>query len=197
LRDAKVLLDVIAKLRADDQRRELARIEEQLHREREAARHEVAERQAVLGRIRRTIEAVLFASRPWRTPSNATQQRGVERLYRKGRKAFALTDADRCDETLHEARKQSKYLGKALEAIAGPRARSVKRAEAVADALGDDHDLAVLAEKIANAPRHGRTERELLAHLGRRRGKLQRKAAKRGRRLYRRKSKSFARAEFR
>jgi hypothetical protein len=195
LRDAVVLLDVIAKLRADDKDAELASLEEELHREREAARREIAERPAPLRRIRSSIESVLSASRPWRAPSGAMLQRSVARLYRKGRKAFALADSDRCDETLHEARKQSKYLGKALDTIAGPRARSVQRAKAVSDALGDDHDLAVLAKKLAGTRQHGRTERALLAHLGHRRRKLQRKASKRGRRLYRRKAKSFARAE--
>ena len=145
LRDAKVLLDVVAKLRANDESAELAALEEELHGEREAARRELAERPATLNRIRRSIESVLSESRPWRTPSTAKLRRSVERMYRKGRKAFALADADRCDETLHEARKQSKYLGKALDTIAGQRARAAQHAEAVADALGDDHDLAVLA----------------------------------------------------
>jgi hypothetical protein len=194
LRDAKVLLDVIAKLRAHDKDRELATLEEELHREREAARHEVAERPATLRSIRRSIKSVLFESRSWRAPSDAMLRRTVERLYRNGRKAFELADADRSDETLLEARKQSDYLGKALDTRAGQPARAAQRAEAVADALGDDHDLAVLAKKLGDTPR-GRTERALLAQLGRRRRKLQRTASKRGRHLYRHKAKSFARAE--
>src|SRR5688500_12390699 len=44
LRDAVVLLDVIAKLRADDKEGELATLEEELHREREASRREITER---------------------------------------------------------------------------------------------------------------------------------------------------------
>ena len=194
LRDAKVLLDVVAKLRADDKSGELATLEEKLHREREAARREVAERPATLRRIRRSIESVLSESRPWRAPSPAMLRRTVERMYRKGRKAFALADADRCDETLHEARKQSKYLGKALDTIAGQRVRDAKRAGAVADALGHDHDLAVLAKKVSDGPRRTRTARTLLAHLRHRRRELQRTSSRRGRRLYRRKPKSFVRA---
>jgi hypothetical protein len=195
LRDAKVLLDVIAKLRADGEGGELSRLEEELHREREAARREIAVHPATLRRIRRSIGLVLSASRPWRAPSDTMLRRSVERLYRKGRKAFVLADSDRCDETLHEARKQSKYLGKALRTIAGSHARSARRAETVADALGVDHDLAVLAKKLADASRRGRTGRALVVHIRRRRRKLQRKAAKRGRRLYQRKAKSFVRAE--
>jgi hypothetical protein len=56
LRDAVVLLDVIAKLRADDKDAELASLEEELHREREAARREIAERPAPLRRIRKLPE---------------------------------------------------------------------------------------------------------------------------------------------
>jgi hypothetical protein len=46
-----------------------------------------------------------------------------------GGRRFELADADRSDETLHEARKQSEYLGKALDTRAGqPRApRNARR----------------------------------------------------------------------
>jgi CHAD domain-containing protein len=119
--------------------------------------------------------------------------RGLERIYRKGRKAFARADAGD-DETLHESRKQAKYLSKALETLARPggsaMAKRAKLAESIADKLGDDHDLAVLRQKLS-ASRHSHSG-ALLSRIQSRRRKLQRKALKQSRRLYSRKARAFA-----
>jgi CHAD domain-containing protein len=198
VRDAKVLLDLVAKLRSGTRkaahRKELESVEQQLRRERQRARNEVLRRPR-LRTIRRSIESVLSGSRAWRAPDDASLRRGIERIYRKGRKAFAAADQDTCDETLHESRKQTKYLRQALELLApagrGHMKKRVKRAESIVDALGHDHDLAVAREKLASRSRSGSAKQELLALIERRREKLQRKAAKESRRLYRQKPEAF------
>jgi hypothetical protein len=68
-----------------------------------------------------------------------------------------------------------------------------KRARRVSDLLGEDHDLAVLTERIQEAPL-GRDDVKLLRRLiGRRREKLQAEAHRVARRLYRRKPGKFVR----
>ena len=139
---------------------------------------------------------MLESSRPWRGPTDDSLRRGAERIYRRGRKAHALAVAERDEESLHESRKQTKYLGQALEVLApaarGGVAKHVKCAESIADALGDDHDLALLCKRLAANARPGSSRQALLDRLGRRRKHLQRKAAKQGRSLYQHKAKPFA-----
>lgn len=129
----------------------------------------------------------------WRLPLDPwpVLRSGLERVYRKGRKALDVAQARGSDHSLHEVRKQVKYLGAALEILqpAAPRAvaKLVQRADAVAQTLGDDHDLAMLRRRLGHA------DRELIAWANRRRRKLQKRALKNARRLYRGKPKEFVR----
>lgn len=78
---------------------------------------------------------------------------GVERVYRRGRKAMAAAYDDPSTERFHEWRKRTKYLRHQLgfleelwpSVIRG----SVKSAHVLADVLGDSHDLAVLGQAVA------------------------------------------------
>src|SRR5262245_11636061 len=195
VRDAKVLRDLASKLRHGTKkagrRAKLASLERELQRERQRAHREVVERPAVLLHVRHAIESVQSDARPWPRPTDDSLRRGIERIYRKSRKAFARADAERGEEALHESRKQTKYLGQALEVVAPDGGtRVTKRADKIADALGDEHDLAVLRGEL-EARLSGSARRAALARVQRRRRKLQHKAAKQGRRLYRCKTKAF------
>lgn len=121
-------------------------------------------------------------------PEIGSLAQGVGRTYRAGRKAMARARSD--DGTLHEWRKQSKYLLDELELLrdvfAVDAGRLRHRAEKLSGLLGEDHDLAVLLREIADPAAGGTRLRELIH--GRRR-ELQRRAAKQGRRLYRRPAK--------
>ena len=127
----------------------------------------------------------------WRVPHDVWPilRDGLKRIYRRGRKALSGARALGSDRNLHEARKQVKYLGYAMEILGpveAPRlARLAKRADSIAERLGEDHDLAVLRRRL------DRADRELLARIERRRAKLQKKALKKARRLYRLKPKAF------
>jgi CHAD domain-containing protein len=127
----------------------------------------------------------------WRAPRDpASVAEAVERLHRKARKALKRSRSEPSDENLHEARKQAKHLAQALEIVGGgkPRrraAKAMKRAQQVGDLLGDDHDLAVLAQRLAHLPGRPRARRKLLACLDARRADLQEKALRRARPLFR------------
>jgi CHAD domain-containing protein len=198
VRDPKALLDVAEKLCAgtkkSSRRAELASLEQALRSERRRLRQQLLE-PGRLQSVRRTLQTVRTDSRRWPAPTEDSLCCAVERIYRKSRKAFARAETDQRDETLHESRKQTKYLSKALTVIApndrGRIAKRAKRAEAIADALGEDRDLALLRRKLVARPRSGSTRRALVAGIDDRRTKLQRTAAKKGRRLHRRKAKAF------
>jgi CHAD domain-containing protein len=128
---------------------------------------------------------------------------GLRRIYRKGRKACAEARADPTTEKLHEWRKQVKYLINATDGLRsmgsnGNRIKKMlKRADRLADLLGNDHELAMLAREIdrvnqALASENAAMTRILYRFIDRRRGKLQKRAFKTGTKLYDNKPRQFA-----
>jgi CYTH domain-containing protein/CHAD domain-containing protein len=83
---------------------------------------------------------------------------GIETTYRRGRRALRRARRRPSDENLHEWRKSVKHLWYQLRLIepAAPSALEpiVASLDDLAEALGDDHDLAVLVERLANDPAH-------------------------------------------
>ena len=127
---------------------------------------------------------------------------GLERIYRRGRKALRAAvdgDGETATEQMHELRKRSKDLWHAaqvVEPLAPKRSRTLaRRAHRIANALGEDHDLAVLLEYARDrADLLEPGERPLLAGMiHRRRARLQRRALDRARRVYGRKPRKLAR----
>jgi CHAD domain-containing protein len=145
----------------------------------------------------------------------------LRRLYRQGRKRHRRLSRGKGERTraMHEWRKRVKDLRYAAEILdrrasgsrrarggggGGERARArreaerlrrlARRADELGERLGEEHDLAVLAERI-RAGRSGggqgtwrmgrRTRRTLLAQIARRRRSLRRRALREGERLYR------------
>ena len=85
-----------------------------------------------------------------------------------------------------------KYLEQAAAIVGNKRSRRLaKRAGALAGRLGDDHDLAALQAKLAALSGPSKAERKLIVRIEARRAKLQKKALKRARRLYRKKPTAF------
>jgi len=129
----------------------------------------------------------------------ATLASGYQRIHRRGRRA--LRGAERVTDTehLHDLRKRVKDLWHAAEVVrpVAPKKmkRVARRAHELSSVIGEDHDLAVLADAAGErsgtlAPGEEKLLREL---VDRRRAKLQRRALKRGRRLYHDKPKRAAR----
>lgn len=125
---------------------------------------------------------------------------GFTRIYRRGRKAYRTARKEPSTENLHELRKRAKdtwYAGQIVRP-ASPKLMKELTADAheLSDLIGEDHDLALLAESAAARPDRFSDETsldDLLASIARRRKRLRRKAMKLGARLYRRKPKAVAR----
>ena len=116
---------------------------------------------------------------------------GLCRSYADGVRDLARVEREATDELLHEWRKRVKdhwYHCQLLapcwpEALNG-RAVQLKQ---VADALGDDHDLAMMQQLMQHEPAlfgTPQTRDELQRCIGQRRRELQREAMRLGRRLY-------------
>jgi CHAD domain-containing protein len=139
------------------------------------------------------LEAALAATSErtgrWRVPRALRPMlaSGLERIYRRGRKALRNAAARGSEPSLHELRKQVKHLGVAiafLEPAGVKGARKLrKRAERIAADLGEEHDLAVLVRRA-----RGRAlSAALRSRVAARRSKLAQRALEDARRLYREK----------
>jgi hypothetical protein len=135
----------------------------------------------------------------WRIRDHwAAIEPGLRRVYRRGRACFEVARRDPSDANLHEWRKRVKdlrYLLEVLEPlwadVIGPLAEEV---DELADALGDDHDVALLRRLVeshsAGLDGDGRTILELLDV---RRGRLQAVAWALGPRVYQERPGAFVR----
>ncbi len=156
----------------------------------------------------------------------------LSRLYRQGRKRYTRLARRKRPSTnaMHQWRKRVKDLRYTAEMLqrrqakskAGPRRKKrprkhaqalrdmqrlqliAQRADQLGELLGEDHDLAVLAQHIRDGRRrHGdrdhtwrlppRTRKTLLALISKRRRKLRRQAMRDGQQLYRAKPSKFIR----
>jgi CHAD domain-containing protein len=116
---------------------------------------------------------------------------GVKRVYRNGRDALAVAQDDPSQEHFHEWRKQVKYLWHQLQVLQpiqlGQLTALADQAHTLATVLGDEHDLAVLADKFLEEPAKfsDRATMQTLADLiARRRAFLHEQAMTLGHRLY-------------
>jgi CHAD domain-containing protein len=119
---------------------------------------------------------------------------GLERTYRRGRRAFKAVRADPTVEGLHEWRKRVKelwYHHTLLRSLWPPVMEAVgDEAHELADRLGDDHDLVVLAGWIRE---HGDAGPEFFEVVDRRRSELQADAMRLGARVYAERPGAFVR----
>jgi CHAD domain-containing protein len=142
------------------------------------------------------VEAWPLADAPW-----AAVVPAAERTYRRGRAAFAAASARPTVEALHEWRKRVKdlwYHHRLLDAAWPPMMGAVaSQAHALSELLGDDHDLAVLRERlragIALPPGAAADRDVLVALIDGRRAALQARALSLGGRLYAERPGAFAR----
>ena len=123
---------------------------------------------------------------------------GLERIYRRGRRALRTAEKEATVDSLHELRKRAKDLWHAAQLLrpAAPKRmkKLARRAHQLSDLLGDDHDLAVLLDR-ARAQPELLDEGELAALsalVQRRQDRLRRDALALAARLYRRKPRKLA-----
>jgi CHAD domain-containing protein len=116
---------------------------------------------------------------------------GFKRIYRRGRRAYRTARQEPSTENLHELRKRAKYLWYAAQIVraAAPKKmkRIARRAHELSNLTGEDHDLALLAQRALERRDRFADETaagELAALVERRRAELQRDALDLGRRLF-------------
>jgi CHAD domain-containing protein len=138
---------------------------------------------------------------PLAKTDEATLRDGAVRAYDRGRRALAAVEREPSVEALHDWRKRVKdlwYHGRLLtDAWPGPLEALAEEAHVLSDLLGDDHDLAVLAETLAAgstpAARAPVDEEPLIELIAERRAELQVEAVRLGRRLYAERPKAYGR----
>jgi CHAD domain-containing protein len=122
---------------------------------------------------------------------------GVERSYRRGRRAMRRAAAEPSDENLHEWRKRAKYLWYHLRilerTLPPPLAGSVEEANLLAEALGDHHDLAVLRQDLFVRELPTPRRPALVEAIEQRQAELAAAALAQGRTLYARRPRAFTR----
>jgi CHAD domain-containing protein len=196
-RDARVLVDSLERLEklygpaarhsvTPAFRRLLARECAEVHR---GNTH--ASREEILA-VARRMAARKIESGGWKNIGS-----GLERTYRRGRKALRRAQAEPTPEGLHEWRKQTKYLWHQLQILeplaSGKIGELADQAHKLSDYLGDDHDLAVLRDKVmGQASTFGRPGNgALLALIDRCQARLREKAFLLGGRIYEEKPRGF------
>lgn len=160
IRDAHAMLATFDDLRVHTDRLDDTRLDPVRLPQAEAAAaasREVRERDERLERAR----TLLLAGRPcissWNLPDGFDAfGAGLDRTYRRGRRALRRARAKPTDERMHEWRKAVKdlwYQTRLIE-LGAPSvlASAIANLDALAEALGDDHDLAVLVQRLGDDP---------------------------------------------
>ncbi len=158
VRDADVLiatLDALVRRRTPIERRVLQVMRRRLMTDRRALRRRSYDQDA-LGEARKQVRSARKRTARWpRRGGWSILGPGLARVYRAGREGCAAARRDASDENLHECRKQTKYLWHQLQLLEcvhpGRMTRLQERAHALSDRLGDDHDLAILRDKLEAA----------------------------------------------
>jgi CHAD domain-containing protein len=205
VRDARVLVEALDELGQhfhEAPAGELRQAREALlHRQGETARR-VLDEQRVLADVAVVARQARKRVKGWapRAGDWSVLKAGLQRTYRQGRDALTVAHAASTDANLHEWRKRVKDLWHQLEILEPARPDLleglVNMAHELADRLGDDHDLVVLAETTSDLFRtegDGAHGAELSRLIQRRRGEHQKAAFHLGDELYRDRPKDFVR----
>jgi len=134
--------------------------------------------------------ALRIRASPKARMTGADLAKAVKRAYRAGRRGMTEAAEQDTRARLHEWRKQVKYFADELKSLSPVMRKGMgkthRKSHRLADYLGDDHDLALLHDKIIEYRRStGPPADALVRRLAQRRAELQRKAYSLGRRLFR------------
>ncbi len=178
----------------------VARFGRELAKERARSRHAM-EGRGGLAQAGRVLRDASSQAQHWNVPRKgwAVVGAGVKNVYDQGRQALDAVRNSPSDTSFHEWRKQAKYLRHQvalLQPVRPKRMDALARAlHELSDQLGDDHDLAVLREKLlARRSRANDADCLLLCvKIDRRRAALQQQALRLGARIYKEPSRGFHR----
>ncbi len=228
-RDAAVMLATLDDLikrqpRKLGRRRGVRELRARLYAEHERAREQALSDPAVRAEVLGELQALRWRIAAWRLP----ERKGIElvsadleRVYRQGRKRGRRLGRGRGEGkggnkrvvAFHQWRKRVKdlrYAAEMLDCVAvgasgrpdGTLRRLARRADELAETLGEEHDLAIFAANVRGAGRRDRgqtwhtgrgTRKQLLRSVAKRRRALRKLALRRGRRLYRERPRRFVR----
>jgi CHAD domain-containing protein len=161
-RDARVMLDTLdrlEKLYGPAAKRSIpAELRDALERDQVTARRAMGStngarkpRATSLAQVRGRISRLQVTAHGWEELGS-----GLKRVYRNGRRAMKQAKRTPTPDCLHEWRKQTKHLWHQLQVLQplwpGTIGELADQAHKLSDYLGDDHDLAVLREKVAQRP---------------------------------------------
>jgi CHAD domain-containing protein len=203
VRDAKVLITTLDHLTEHSNAQmhglDVDRVRCALREHHQEVRQNLQEEDS-LGAVRTALRTARARAKQWHLGRRgwSVLGAGLQRIYRSGRNAFATAQAHPSEDNLHEWRKQVKYLWHQLQVLQPLQPALIKgladQAHALADALGDDHDLAVLHQKLVAEPDRfpdRATVNALTGLISHRRAELQEQAKALGRCLYEKKPTVF------
>jgi CHAD domain-containing protein len=202
-RDAEVMIqaldDLADRFAGQAPKRTFNAIRRQLQAEQDPARARLLE-SGLTAEVADQLRAVRSRSEEWRITREGwpAVKSGLDRSYRRGRDALDRVRSQPTVENLHDWRKRTKdlwyhlrLLAPAAPAIVGGQAKAAHR---LSDLLGDDHDLAVLRERLETVADELAVDLDpVLGLIGHRREQLQEQAVLAGERLYAEKPKAFRR----
>jgi CHAD domain-containing protein len=191
LRDAKVLVRTLGRLRSVSDDNDLRAAGSLLRRQFQEERHAIGRRLLPKHLAAAADTLLSVRSRIREIPRGRLDQvaisDGLGRVYKAGRRAFRRVKDNATDARLHEWRKQVKYLFNQIDVVrrlGGAKWKMRRKySNRLADILGDDHDLAVLHAKI-NASANHEVSRLFALRIEKHRTVLQRQARRLGKVLY-------------
>jgi hypothetical protein len=223
-RDAAVMLATLEALierhpRKLGRRRSVRELRRRLRAEHERVQRLVLSDPAVHANVLGELHAFRWRAAAWKLSDRAGIElvgADLERIYRQGRVRYRRVAARKGERTIamHQWRKRVKDLRYVAEMLdrrrRGDGARSrdarlrklARGADELGELLGEEHDLAVFAERLRAGARseHQRTWRtgrrtreQLLALIAKRRRVLRKRALQKGKRLYEARPGSFTR----
>jgi CHAD domain-containing protein len=174
-------------------------VREPLERDRDAHRAQLADSAAVhqaagqLAGARARIDSWQLRSGGW-----PALEPGLERSYRRGRRAMRDAERQRSAEHMHAWRKRVKdlwYHERFLAPVGGPAiGGQAKDLHRLADVLGDHHDLGVLRGRLTDDPPHVAADVDgIIGLIGHRQAELEGQALSLGSRIYAEKPGAFVR----
>jgi len=206
VRDARILVETLDKLAQHFQehlaRRSLDGVRKALQENLRAVRKRVLDEQNAFVTVGETVRQARERVKGWADVPDrwSSVGKGLKDVYRQARAAFTEAAADPTVENLHEWRKQAKYLRYQLEVLRPLWPERMEElateADRMGDLLGDDHDLAVLRQMLADDSGSfgDDSDREtLLALIDRRRAELEQEAVLLGTRFFQDRPKEFVR----
>jgi len=203
-RDAAVLVETVDRLseHVPLARRSLAPLRVVLEERRRETAARALDEGGALATAADEIEEIRARVEGWRLRKDgfSALEDGLRRTYRRGSERFAEARDDPTDQRTHEARKRVKdlwYHARILKPVwPGPMDQLVEATDELEDRLGEDHDLAVLADTVRALAREGADRgagETALTLVENRRAELRAEVWPLGRRVYADKPKPFVR----